>query len=69
MKGHTTLWNPGSDHASIATQAVVEKKLKKEKNLTRHQLGREAMVKGIRDYTDTFKHTNQRTDQTVGSEL
>jgi len=55
MKGHTTLWNPGSDHAGIATQAVVEKKLKKEKNLTRHEIGREAMVKEIWDYTDTFK--------------
>jgi len=33
-----TLWIPWTDHAWIATQVVVEKKLKKEKNLTRQQL-------------------------------
>ena len=44
MLGKTTLWNPGCDHAGIATQVVVEKRLKKEKNLSRHDLGREAFV-------------------------
>ena len=44
MLGHPTLWMPGTDHAGIATQAVVEKKLLKEHNLTRQQLGREAFV-------------------------
>ena len=39
MQGFTTLWNPGCDHAGIATQVVVEKKLWKEKNITRHDLG------------------------------
>jgi valyl-tRNA synthetase len=43
MKGKTTLWVPGCDHAGIATQAVVEKKLKKE-GKTRHDLGREKFV-------------------------
>ena len=36
MKGRTTLWNPGCDHAGIATQVVVEKKLWKEEQKTRH---------------------------------
>ncbi len=40
MKGFETLWLPGTDHAGIATQNVVEKKLKKE-GLTRNDLGRE----------------------------
>jgi len=40
MKGRKTLWLPGTDHAGIATQNVVEKELAK-KGLTRHQLGRE----------------------------
>ena len=44
MKGKITLWVPGSDHAGIATQVVVEKKLKRERNLTRHDLGREKFV-------------------------
>ena len=44
MKGKTVLWNPGCDHAGIATQVVVEKKLWREKKLTRHDLGREKFV-------------------------
>ncbi|GAA6097267.1 valine--tRNA ligase, partial [Tachysurus ichikawai] len=40
MRGETTLWNPGCDHAGIATQVVVEKKLKREKGMSRHDLGR-----------------------------
>src|SRR3982751_2640797 len=43
MKGRETLWVPGTDHAGIATQNVVEKQLAKE-GLTRQDLGREAFV-------------------------
>src|SRR6266852_7613416 len=39
MKGFNTLWQPGTDHAGIATQMVVERKLSAE-NITRHDLGR-----------------------------
>ncbi len=46
MLGDKTLWLPGTDHAGIATQNVVEKKLKKE-GLTRHQLGRKEFVKTV----------------------
>ncbi len=52
MRGLTTLWNPGTDHAGIATQVVVEKKLKREKGLSRHDIGREAFV----DAVWTWKH-------------
>lgn len=41
MRGLNVLWVPGIDHAGIATQVVVEKKLWKEKRITRHELGRE----------------------------
>uniref|UniRef100_A0A4W4E3U1 Valine--tRNA ligase n=1 Tax=Electrophorus electricus TaxID=8005 RepID=A0A4W4E3U1_ELEEL len=41
MRGETTLWNPGCDHAGIATQVVVEKKLMREQGVSRHDLGRE----------------------------
>ncbi len=44
MRGETTLFNPGCDHAGIATQVVVEKKLKRERGLSRHDLGREKFV-------------------------
>lgn len=47
MRGKTVLWNPGCDHAGIATQVVVEKKLWREKKLTRHDLGREKFVNEI----------------------
>src|SRR5918912_672825 len=43
MRGFDTLWQPGYDHAGIATQAVVERALRAE-GLTRHDLGREAYV-------------------------
>lgn len=40
MSGYNVLWLPGTDHAGIATQTVVEKDLAKRKGLTRHDLGR-----------------------------
>lgn len=43
MSGYNAMWLPGTDHAGIATQTVVEKELKKDK-ITRHQLGREKFV-------------------------
>src|SRR5262245_34611780 len=43
-RGKETLWVPGTDHAGIATQAVIEKKLFKEKGITRQQLGREKFL-------------------------
>ncbi len=46
MKGHDTLWVPGVDHAGIATQNVVEKKLAKEKK-TRWDLGREKFLEEV----------------------
>ena len=39
MSGYNALWVPGTDHAGIATQTVVEKKLQRERGVTRHQLG------------------------------
>ncbi|XP_012218114.1 valine--tRNA ligase [Linepithema humile] len=47
MKGRMTLWNPGCDHAGIATQVVVEKKLWKEEKKSRHDIGREEFIKRI----------------------
>src|SRR5438067_1038329 len=43
MQGHETLWLPGTDHAGIATQVVVERELAKE-GIERRQLGRERFV-------------------------
>jgi valyl-tRNA synthetase len=46
MQGFEALWLPGTDHAGIATQNVVERELTKE-GLTRHDLGREAFVERV----------------------
>ena len=52
MSGFETLWLPGTDHAGIATQNVVEKKLR-EKGLSRYDLGREKFLE------ETWKWANQ----------
>ncbi|KAM9488338.1 valine--tRNA ligase [Clarias gariepinus] len=52
MKGETTLWNPGCDHAGIATQVVVEKKLMRERGMTRHDLGREKFIEEVWKWKD-----------------
>jgi len=46
MQGYNTLWLPGTDHAGIATQNVVERELARE-GLSRHDLGREAFVERV----------------------
>ncbi|WP_162504994.1 class I tRNA ligase family protein, partial [Treponema endosymbiont of Eucomonympha sp.] len=51
MKGDDTLWLPGTDHAGIATQHVVETRLKKE-GLRRADLGREEFLRRTRQVTD-----------------
>ena len=47
MQGFNVLWLPGTDHAGIATQMVVEKNLKKERQLTKEDLGRENFVEQV----------------------
>jgi valyl-tRNA synthetase len=47
MQGYNALWMPGTDHAGIATQAVVERRLLEEEKKTRHDLGRAALVERI----------------------
>ena len=55
MQGFNTLWMPGTDHAGIATQAVVEKRLKEEEGKTRHDLGRDALVERIWAWKDAYE--------------
>ncbi len=54
MAGYETLWVPGTDHAGLATQNVVEKQLAKE-GLTRHDLGREKFVEKTWEWTNQHK--------------
>ena len=55
MQGREALWMPGTDHAGIATQAVVERRMLEEEQLTRHDIGREALVKRIWTWKDTYE--------------
>ncbi|MFO0951697.1 MAG: valine--tRNA ligase [Isosphaeraceae bacterium] len=55
MQGFDALWMPGTDHAGIATQAVVEKRLLQEEKKTRHDVGREALVQRIWAWKDEYE--------------
>ena len=50
MKGKNTLWQVGTDHAGIATQMLVERKLEAEEDKTRHDLGRDAFINKVWDW-------------------
>ena len=56
MKGKNTTWVPGTDHAGIATQNVVERQLKKE-GKTRDDLGREKFVERVWDWKEEYGST------------
>src|ERR1017187_2041763 len=51
LEGKSALWIPGTDHAGIATQAVVERELRGQKK-TRHQLGREEFIERVWEWRD-----------------
>lgn len=57
MRGRPTLWVPGTDHAGIATQTVVEKTLAREKGLSRHDLGREKFVEEVHAWVEKYGGT------------
>ncbi len=55
MQGYNTLWMPGTDHAGIATQAVVERRLREDEGKTRHDLGREKLVERIWQWKQQYE--------------
>jgi len=50
MRGRRTLWLPGTDHAAIATQSVVEKSIHKKEDISRHDLGREELLHRVEEF-------------------
>ncbi len=52
QQGHEVLWLPGTDHAGIATQTVVERRLRKEERKTRHDFGRDAFLKKVWEWKE-----------------
>jgi valyl-tRNA synthetase len=55
MKGFETLWMPGTDHAGIATQAVVERRLLKEEGKRRKDFTREQFVEKVQSWKDEYE--------------
>ena len=52
MQGNNTLWQVGTDHAGIATQMLVERKIAAEEGKTRHDLGREAFIEKVWEWKE-----------------
>jgi valyl-tRNA synthetase len=68
MRGRNTLWMLGTDHAGIATQAVVEKELKKE-GKSRHDLGRDAFVERVWEWKEQYGSTIVEQYKRLGASL
>jgi valyl-tRNA synthetase len=66
MKGFEAMWMPGTDHAGIATQNVVERRLAKE-NKNRHSLGREAFVNEVWKWKEEYHATITNQLKKLGS--
>src|SRR3989344_2114573 len=69
MKGYKTLWVPGTDHASIATQSKVEKELIKEEGKNRHDLGREEFLKRVEKFARESRDTIVNQVRRMGASL
>lgn len=69
MSGYKALWLPGTDHAAIATQMVVEKRIFKETGQTRHDLGRERLLKEIWEFLRNTQKTILHQTRKMGSSL
>jgi valyl-tRNA synthetase len=54
MRGHRTLWLPGTDHAGISTQIMVERQLKKDEGKTRHDIGREEFTARVWKWKEQY---------------
>jgi valyl-tRNA synthetase len=69
MLGHNVLYLPGVDHAGIATQVVVEKKLMAEHSQTRHDLGREKFVEKVWEWKEKYGSRINHQLRKIGSSL
>jgi len=68
LQGYKTLWLPGTDHASIATQNAVEKELKKE-GLTRFDLGRKKFLEKVWDWKEKYGNIILKQFKKLGCSL
>ncbi|TCV82564.1 valine--tRNA ligase [Sulfurirhabdus autotrophica] len=66
MRGFNTLWQPGTDHAGIATQIVVERQLEQQ-GLSRHDLGRDEFIKRVWQWKEESGSTITRQMRRLGA--
>ncbi len=69
MNGKRALWVPGTDSAAIATQARVEKDIQKKEGLSRHDLGREELVKRVQAFAKESESTILSQIKKLGASL
>jgi valyl-tRNA synthetase len=69
MSGFNTLWLPGTDHAGIATQMVVEKELRRTEHLTRHDLGRAAFLERVWAWKERYGSRIGEQHKALGASL
>lgn len=69
MQGKRTLWVPGTDSAAIATQSRVEKNIQKEEKKSRHDLGRDELVKRVKAFALEHEHIITGQIRKVGASL
>jgi valyl-tRNA synthetase len=69
MRGFEVLWLPGTDHAGIATQMMVEKELQKTEQKTRQQLGREEFLKRVWQWKEKYGARISEQHQRLGASL
>lgn len=69
MRGKRTLWIPGTDSAAIATQSKVEKEIQKAEGKSRHDLGREELLRRVSAFAEDSKNTIINQTKKMGSSL
>ena len=67
MRGRDVLWQPGTDHAGIATQMVVERQLAEDGNMTRRDMGREAFIERVWQWKEESGSTITRQLRRLGA--
>lgn len=68
MQGYSTLWLPGQDHASIATEVKVENELLKE-GIVKKEIGREAFLEKVWEWTDEYRNKIRNQIKKLGCSL
>src|SRR5688572_15907360 len=69
MRGFASLWSPGTDHASIATQTKVEKIVKEKEGKSRHDLGRVEFLKRVEAFVKGSQDTIRNQIRKMGSSI